>query len=54
MDHMRIFGTESSSVILRQNKYSKILNSDTQIIPKQVKDKRDGVINPHNYNFNQF
>ena len=43
---MRISGNEPSSVILRQNVDPKV--------PKQAEAKRDGVINPQNYNFNQF
>ena len=54
MDHMRISGTEPSSVILSQRKQFKKLKSDAQIVPKQAKAKRDGVINPQNYNLNQF
>ena len=53
MDHMRISGTEPSSVILSQTKFFKTLKSDAQKVPKQAKDKRDGVINPQNYNFYQ-
>ena len=34
-------------------KYKK-LNSNDQNVPKQAEAKRDGVINPQNYNFNQF
>ena len=51
MDHMRISGTEPSSVILSQTCSMK---SNDQKVPKQAGAKRDGVINPHNYNFNQF
>ena len=54
MDHMRISGTEPSSVILSQTKYFKKLKNDAQKLPKQAKAKRDGVINPQNYSFNQF
>ena len=32
----------------------KKLKSNVQKVPKQVEAKRDGVINPQNYNFNQF
>ena len=32
----------------------KKLNSNEQKVPKQAEAKRDGVINPQNYNFNQF
>ena len=48
MDHMRISGTEPSSVILSQTKKFKKLKSDAQKVSKQVKAKRDGVINPEN------
>ena len=34
MDHMRISGTESSSVVLNQTKYSKTLNCDAWIMSK--------------------
>ena len=50
---MRIPGTEPSSVILSQTKYFKTLRNDAQTLPKQAKAKRDGVINPQNFNFNQ-
>ena len=30
------------------------LKNDAQIVPKQGQANRDGVINPQNYNFNQF
>ena len=53
MDHMRISGTEPSSVILSQTKYFKSW-SDAPKVPNQAKAKRDGVINPQNYNFRQF
>ena len=51
---MRISGTEPSSVILSQTKLFKKLKSDAQNVPKQAEAKRDGVINPHNYNLSQF
>ena len=51
---MRISGTGPFSVILSQTKQYKKLKSDDQKVPKQAKAKRDGVINPHNYNLNQF
>ena len=51
---MRISGTEPSSVILSQTKYFKNVESDIQKVPKRAKAKRHGVINPQNYNFNQF
>ena len=54
MDHMRISSTEPSSVILSQTMKFKKLKSDDPKVPKQAKAKRDGVINPKNYNFNQF
>ena len=53
-DYNCISGTEPSSVILSQTKSSQNLKSDIQKDPKQVKAKRDGVMNPQNYNFNQF
>ena len=56
MDHLRISGTEPSSVILSQTCSINIkkLKSDDLKGPKQAEAKRDGVINPQNYNFNQF
>ena len=51
---MRISGTELSSVILSQTKLFQKLKSDAQKVPKLAEDKRDGVINPQNYNLNQF
>ena len=51
---MRISGTEPSSVILSQTMKFKKLKSDDSKVPKQAESKRDGVINPHNYNFIQF
>ena len=51
---MRISGTEPSSVILSQTMKFKKLKSDDPKVPKQVEAKRDGVINPGNYNYKQF
>ena len=51
---MRISGTEPSSVVRSQTKCFKKLKNDAQKLPKQTKAKRGGVINPQNYNFNQF
>ena len=51
---MRLSGTESSSSILSQTNLFKKMNSDANKVPKQAKAKRDGVINPKNYNLNQF
>ena len=51
MDHMRISGNEPSSVILSQKS---IFKRDILNVPKQAEAKRDGVINPQNYNFKQF
>ena len=51
---MRISGTEPSSVILSQTCSIKKLKINVQKVPKQAETKRDGVINPQNYNFNQF
>ena len=45
MDHMRISGKESSSVILSQTKKWKKWKG---------KSKRDGVLNPKNINSSQF
>ena len=46
MDHMRISGTEPSSVILSQTKWFQKLISDTPKCHIQAETKRDGVINP--------
>ena len=54
MDHMRISGTEPSSVILSQTKSFQNVKINVQKVPKQAEAKRDGVINPQNYNFSQF
>ena len=51
---MCISGTEPSSVILSQTMKFTKLNSDDPKVPKQAEAKRDGVINPENYNFKQF
>ena len=51
---MRISGTEPSSVILSRKKYFQKLKRDIQTVSKQAEAKRDGVINPQNYNFIQF
>ena len=52
--HMRISGTEPSSVILQVRQSSLKVEKRCQKVPRQAKAKRDGVINPQNYNFNQF
>ena len=52
MDHMRISGTEPSSVILSQTEFKK-LKSDAQKVSKEAKAKRDGVINPQNLRNNK-
>ena len=53
---MRISGTEPSSVILHEPK--KEFKKDEKLcpkkVPKQAKAKRNGVINPQSYDFNQF
>ena len=54
MDHMRISGIETSSVILGQRKLLKRLKNNVPKLPKEAKAKRDGIINPQNYNFYQF
>ena len=51
---MRITGNEPSSVILSQTKKFENLKSEAEKVPKQTEAKRDGVMNPQNYNFNQF
>ena len=51
---MRISGTEPSSVILSQTCSIKKLISNDQKVQNQAETKRDGVINPQTYNFNQF
>ena len=52
MDHMRISGTEPSSVILSQKIFS-TLKRDVPNMQKEAEAKREGVINPQNYNFQQ-
>ena len=52
MDHMRISGIEPSSVILSQTKWFQTLKMIAKV-PNQGKAKRDGLINPQNYNFSQ-
>ena len=49
---MRISGTEPSSVILSQTKLIQKLKMIARKCKKQAEAKRDGVINPQNYNFN--
>ena len=51
---MRISGTEPSSVILSQTSSLKRLKSNYQKVPTQAEAKRDDVIYPQSYNFNQF
>ena len=47
---MPISGTEPSSVILSQKMKFKKLQIDDPKGPKQAEAKRDGEINPQNYN----
>ena len=54
VDHMRISGTEPSSVIFSKTKLLKMLKRDTPKVPKQAEVKRDCVINQQNYNFSYF
>ena len=54
MDNMRISGTKPSSVIFSRTMKFKKLKSGDPKLPKQAEAKRDGVINPQNYNFEQF
>ena len=49
---MPISGNDPSSVILSQTQYFQKLKRDVPNVPKQAEAKRDGVINPQNYNFN--
>ena len=49
---MRISGNEPSSVILSQTKWIQKLRKIVRKRQKQAEAKRDGVINPQNYNFN--
>ena len=53
MDHMRNSGNELSSLILSKTKLSKKMKSDAEKLPKQARAKRNGEINPKNYNFDQ-
>ena len=55
MDHMRISGTEPSSVILSQNKYLQKVKRCVPNVPKQAESKWDDVINLNlqNCNFKQ-
>ena len=48
MDHLRISGTEPSSVIRSRTKQSEMLECDVLKVPKGAKVKTDGV----NYNAN--
>ena len=50
----RRFSIEPFWVILSQIKYFQKLKREFQNMPKQTEAKRAGVINPHNYNCNQF
>ena len=50
---MRTSGTAPSSVILSQTEKLHKLKIDAQKCQKQAEAKRDGVINPQNYNFSQ-
>ena len=54
MDHMRISGTEPSSVFLSQTCSIRSWKSNDKKVHKQAEAKRDGVLNPQNYSFNQF
>ena len=48
MIHMCISGIEPSSVILGQRKQFKRLKNNVRKVPKEVKAKTEGVINPQN------
>ena len=51
---MHISVTEHSLVILGQTKYLKKWRGNAPKEPKLAEAKSDGVINPQNYNINQF
>ena len=54
MDHMRISGTEPSSVILSKKRNFQKLKRDVPNVQKQAEAKRDCVINQQNHNFKKF
>ena len=54
MNHTLDSGTKYSSVILIQTKCCKTLKYDAKIMTKNLKPKREYIINSHNYNSNQF
>ena len=54
MDHMRILGTEPSSVVLSQRSNFKSWKEMSKTYQKQAEAKRDGVINLQNYDFRHF
>ena len=54
MDNLRISGNESSTVIHSQTKWYQTFRMMSRKYQKPAEAKRDGVINPQNYNFNQF
>ena len=51
MDHMRIWGTEPSSVNLGQRSLK--YENDAKKCQNKVQPKKDGVINPQYNNFNE-
>ena len=51
---MHISGTESSSVNISQTRLFQKMESVVPKVSKQAEAKRDGVINPRNYNFKYF
>ena len=52
MGHMHISGTEPSSVTLSQT--SKNIESNVRKVTNKAEAERGGVINQHNYNFDEF
>ena len=48
---MRISGNKPSSLILRLTQYFQKLKMTARTCQKQAETKRDGLINPQNYNF---
>ena len=50
----RVFYLEFNKIDLVEVGPSPVILSDAPKVPKQAEAKRDGVINPQNYNFIQF
>ena len=54
MVHAVVFGIVGCGYLLMCSVVVAKLKNDTSKVPKEAKAKRDGVINPRNYNFYQF